>query len=125
MICRREHRLLKDVLFFLALGIGVSIPCLGAQSRGIADAGPFGRVIREIRFRGLHNVREDVVRDQLDSRAGQLYTEEAARNDTRGLDRLGVFSSIRITPSLVESDVILDVEVQEIVRILPFPSVAM
>ena len=123
MNCRREHRLRKNVLCFLVLGICASGPSLPAQSREIAGAGPFGRIIREIRIQGLHNVREDIVRDQLDSKAGRPYTEEASRNDTRSLDRLGVFSSIRITPSLVESDVILDVEVQELVRLLPFPSI--
>ncbi len=113
----------KAVLLFLLLGLYGSSSCLWSQSGEHSGVSPYGRIIREIRIRGLHNVREDVVRGQLDSRAGQIYTEETARNDTRGLDRLGVFSSIRITPSPTDDDVTLEVEVQEIVRILPYPAI--
>ena len=120
--CRERHRQ-KNILLFLLLGLYGSSSCLWAQSGALSNANPYGRIIREIRIRGLHNVREDIVRDQLDSKAGQAYTEETARNDTRGLDRLGVLSSIRITPSLTDNEVMLEIEVQELVRILPYPAV--
>jgi outer membrane protein insertion porin family len=81
-----------------------------------------GLTVREIRIQGLHATREDVVRGQLTSKVGQPYTEAAAKEDYRNLDRLGVFSSIKINPSAVNNEVVLTVEVQEIARILPYPS---
>jgi outer membrane protein insertion porin family len=110
-------------LLFLALCLCGSRLELKAQSAGSADVSPFGLKIREVRIQGLHNVREQIVRDQLASREGQLYTEKTAANDVRGLDRLGCFSSSRITPTLTGSEVTLNVEVQELIRILPYPSI--
>lgn len=83
---------------------------------------PNGLTIREIRIQGLHQTREDIVRGQLTSRVDQPYTEAAAKEDYRNLDRLGVFSSIKINPTIVQNEVVLVVEVQEIPRILPYPS---
>ncbi len=96
--------------------------CALSQSSETVPQKNEGLIIREIRMQGLRDIRENVVRDQLVSCVGQPYTEAAAREDYRNLDRLGVFSSIKIVPNVVQGEIVLVVEVQEIARILPYPS---
>ena len=95
---------------------------LMAQSTGPSGPNPYGRLIREIRIEGLRITRESAARDQLASQVGHLYTEETAQDDLRWLDRLGVFSSIQAKPVVIQDEVILTIEVQELPRILPYPS---
>ncbi len=85
-------------------------------------ASPYGLIVREIRIEGLQVTREEIVRSQLVSQAGSPYTEATAQADYRWLDRLGVFSSINITPVVSEDAVLLVVNVKETPRILPYPS---
>ena len=94
-----------------------------AQSEGSPANSPYGLIVSEIRIVGLHHTREEIVRGQLASEVGQPYTEANAMEDRRWLDQLGVFSSIRFTPDVVDNKVLLIVEFQEIPRILPYPSI--
>ena len=116
-------RCLRKAVFLMLIFHWRSSIALPAQSGAIPDANLYGRTIREIRILGLHHTKEEIILDQLASRKGSRHSEEAARDDYRWLDRLGLFSSVRITPSLVEDQVVLTVEVQELSRILPYPSV--
>lgn len=81
-----------------------------------------GKTIREIRINGLVNTHEQLVRDQLTSVVGQPYDEAAIELDRERLDRLAVFSRIEIAPIPEGDDVILDINVVETARFIPFPA---
>lgn len=81
-----------------------------------------GKTIREIRINGLINTHEQVVRDQLTSAAGQPYDEATIELDRERLDRLAVFSRIRIEPVARGDEVTLDIDVVETARFIPFPA---
>jgi outer membrane protein insertion porin family len=116
-----RRRFQKIVLFLILF------PCrsifVSAQSGAMPSANLFGRVIREIRIVGLSHTREEIILDQLTSRSGNQYTEDAVADDYRWLDRLGLFSSVRISAIPVEDQVALTVELQEFPRVLPYPSI--
>jgi outer membrane protein assembly factor BamA len=112
---------LNAVLFLLFLLSGT--PRAPAAQPG-ESAGPssYGKIVREIRIRGLSITKESLVRNQLASQVGCVYTKETEKEDYRWLERLGVFSSIRIDASVVQDEVILTIEVLELPRFLPFPT---
>ena len=93
MICATRFHSWKSasLLLFLLPGFATSVM---AQSAGPSGPSPYGRLIREIRIEGLRITQESIVRDQLTSQVGQVYTEQTAQEDHRWLDRLGIFSSI-------------------------------
>ena len=62
------------------------------------------------------------MRDQLTFQVGQVYTEQTAQEDHWWLDRLGIFSSIQPIPTVIQDEVVLTIKVQELPRILPYPS---
>ena len=97
--------------------------CLADESSSQEDDSLYGRIIREIRIEGLSNVREDIVRDQLASQVGIPYTKELEQEDRQGLDRLGVFSSIKMVAAPVSDGLVLTLKVQEMLRFLPYPSI--
>lgn len=120
-IDRFGRALLTCALFLLHF---CATDSLKAQAVAVAPSSLYGRVVREVRIIGLKHTKEKIVRDQLSSQPGSRYTEESAQDDYRWLDRLALFSSIRILPSPAEHDgVLLTVEVQELLRFLPYPSV--
>jgi len=112
----------KNTLWFVLFFLLGNACCLGAQSEGFAGRSPYGKVIREIRIQGLRNTRESVVRDQLASQVGHIYTQKTAKDDYRWLERLRVFTSIHTSPAVVEDAVVLTIEVQELPIIVPFPT---
>ena len=111
----------KRVTLILLLLLGTAGSVI-AQADGTADPSPYGKIVREIRIQGLRNTKESVVRKQLASQVGRLYTEETASDDRRYLDKINVFSSIQIDPSVVQGEVVLTVSVQELWPILAYPS---
>jgi outer membrane protein assembly factor BamA len=56
-------------------------------------------VIGEIRIEGLEATQESLVRQALRLREGELYRPELARQSEDALLRLGIFSSVSITPA--------------------------
>ncbi len=80
------------------------------------------RPIREIRIHGLRYTREALVRNQLTSRVGKPYSMETIARDRERLDRLAVFSSIRIEPETDGGEVIIHIHVAETARWMPFPA---
>ncbi len=80
------------------------------------------RLVREIRIRGLRYTRETLVRNQLTSRVGEPYSEETIARDRERLDRLAVFSSIRIEPEIDGGAVVIHIRVAETSRWMPFPA---
>jgi outer membrane protein assembly factor BamA len=92
------------------------------SSNALAQPSPYGKIVREIRIQGLRVTRESVVRDQLASRIGHVYTEETERNDYRWLYRLKVFSSIHESAAVIGEEVVLSIDVHELPVFLPFPT---
>ena len=83
-----------------------------------------GRTIAVVTVTGLRSIKESIVRDQIESRAGQPYRQAIADEDVVRLDRLGVFSDIRVTPGGTDEALQLNVSVVETLRILPLVSMA-
>ena len=62
------------------------------------------------------------MRAQLTSQVGDLYSKEKVELDRERLDRLAVFSRVRIEPERAEDEVILNINVVETARFVPFPA---
>ncbi|MDA0205463.1 MAG: BamA/TamA family outer membrane protein [Acidobacteria bacterium] len=99
----------------------VLIAASAAPSMLLAEADP-DKTIREIRINGLLNTHEQLVRDQLTSATGQPFDEELIEQDRERLDRLAVFSRIEMAPTFEGDEVILDINVVETARFIPFPA---
>ena len=82
-----------------------------------------GAAIRAIVIDGLHNIREEVVREQLDVRVGDTFQNDLIARNIQRLDRLGVFSRIDIDATPEGDGVRLTVGVVETLRVLPAVSV--
>lgn len=108
-LSRRPLRLL------LALTLGwllcVGLPAGRAHAQGVEAA---GRPIAEIRVQGLDEVPEQLVRNQLRSRAGEPYDPQTVEGDIVRLTHLGRFSGVnaRVTP-LDDGSVVLTFEFDE------------
>jgi outer membrane protein insertion porin family len=103
------------LLIVLVSGCGL-IKITERPPTGLEAEQDYGRRITEIRVHGLQYTRERVVYEQMYSRVGQVYTEETAHVDYRYLNRLEVFSSIRLdaVPDSSQTGLILNVYVTEI-----------
>ena len=83
-----------------------------------------GKTIAAVTVTGLRSIKESIVRDQIESRAGQPYRQAVADEDVIRLDRLGVFSDISVTPAGADEALQLTVRLVETLRILPLVSMA-
>jgi outer membrane protein assembly factor BamA len=80
-----------------------------------------GRVVREIRIGpAVRPSTVEIVRRHLASRQGAPFRRAALSDDRRRLEALRLFSHIEIRPIAAGDEVVLDVEVTETLRILPF-----
>ena len=83
-----------------------------------------GKTIAVVAVTGLRSIKESIVLDQIESRAGQPYRQAVADEDVIRLDRLGVFSDISVAPAGAEDALQLNVRLVETLRILPLVSLA-
>lgn len=81
-----------------------------------------GKTIQAINILGLENTKETLVRQQLASEVGQPYSSERVEIDREKLDRLAVFSEIGMLPEAAGDDVILNIQLSETSRFIPFPA---
>jgi outer membrane protein assembly factor BamA len=80
-----------------------------------------GRLVREIHVSpGVRSSTEEIVRRHLASRQGEPFHRATLQEDHRRLDALRLFSSIAIQPVAAGDDVVLQVDVNETLRLLPF-----
>ena len=86
-------------------------------------AGATGQDIVGIQIEGLQRTSRELVLNQMASKIGAPDSEVNRRLDLLYLDRLGIFSSIRIDPEPVPEGVLLRVTVKETFPIAPYPSV--
>lgn len=92
----------------------------GAQSY-FAFPLPYGKIVREIRIRGLVQTPESTVIRLLESKVGEPYTEETEDHDRRYLDRLGLFAAVQADPVVVGDEVFLTLSIRELPNFVPFP----
>jgi outer membrane protein assembly factor BamA len=78
-----------------------------------------GVIVREIRVIGLSDLPPAAVTRHLASKAGAPFRRANVAIDTRRLDELRLFSTVRVEPSLDGGDVVIDVKVKQTLRILP------
>jgi outer membrane protein insertion porin family len=117
---RGAHRALTVVVIALAV-CGTTTRSAAQDVRGRpSTAVP----IRAIVVTGLQQIRESIVLDQLDVRAGDMFDETVVSRNIQRLDRLGVFSRIEIVPSQDADGVRLTIAVVETLRVLPAVSIA-
>jgi outer membrane protein assembly factor BamA len=99
---------------------------LAANLMPAAAAGQAHEGIRiaTVTVTGLRHIREAVVLDQIELKAGLPYAQAVADLDVIRLDRLEVFSDISVTPVTVGDALHLRVAVVETLRMLPAVSIA-
>ena len=93
---RRSSQVIPVLILFTALAGCGAIRIVDRPPTGIESETDFDKHIEEIRIEGLSYTKEWVVVNQMYSRVGDVYTEEAATLDYRYLDQLKVFSSINL-----------------------------
>jgi outer membrane protein insertion porin family len=98
----------------IVFGLSCWACCLAAGGLNVSD----------IRIEGLHRTTREFVLQQLASKVGKPDSEETRRLDVLYLDRLGIFSSIRIEPENQPEGVILHVILREMIPIAPYVSVS-
>ena len=80
-----------------------------------------GKVVREIRFaQGLRPSTVDIVRRHLASRQGMPFHQATLVEDRRRLDALRLFSAIEIRAVAAGDEVVVEVDVKETLRLLPY-----
>jgi len=80
-----------------------------------------GKVVREIRIApGLRPSTVDIVRRHLASRQGMPFHQATLLEDRRRLDALRLFSAVEIRPVAAGDEVVLEVDVKETLRLLPY-----
>jgi outer membrane protein insertion porin family len=98
----------------MVFGLSCWACCLAAGALNVSD----------IRIEGLHRTSREFVLQQLASKVGEPDSNETRRLDVLYLDRLGIFSSIRIEPENHPEGVVLHVILREIIPMAPYVSVS-
>ena len=88
-----------------------------------SDDSLYGKTVKEIRITGLHLTKRYIVTRELASQVGKPYLRENAEKDLMRLERLGLFSDIKICPIEEEDGVILIIELVEMFSWLPTISI--
>jgi outer membrane protein insertion porin family len=80
----------------------------------------YGKLLKEIRISGARHTDTHIITRELASKVGQPYLKQNADKDYARLDRLDIFSSVKISPQLENDSVVLQIDVREIFPYLPF-----
>jgi outer membrane protein insertion porin family len=97
---------------------------LGSASAEAVQEEPYGKIVKEIRISELKWTKEHVILRELDSKVGEIYTEESAKDDLERLDQLDLFSSFDIKAHLDDGEVVLEIEVEETYPWIFFPVIS-
>ena len=101
------------------VGFVVSIVTVATWAHAQSPDSLEGVLVSEIRVTGLRTLPVSLVESHLSSRVGQPFHRNALDVDRRRLDELRLFSSVKLQPRLEGGRVILDVDVEETLRLLP------
>ena len=116
---RKGRSRLMKIVTMVAVAIFMSAGFASGQST--PDEPLERRLVREIRVSpDLRASSLDIVRRHLASRAGEPFRRATLQEDRRRLDALRLFSSIAIQSVAEGEDVVLQVDVEETLRLLPF-----
>jgi len=115
-----HSRYIPALLFFISC-FPFTAPSVSAGPRNADGQDPSG-IVKEIRTDSLRRTRREIVIRELVSKVGEPYSEQNTDKDIERLDRLGIFSDIRIEPVQEADGIILDVLVKEMLPYLPAPS---
>jgi len=98
--------------------------CFVSFILGIIDAQAndtlYGKVLKEIRITGARRTDVDIITRELASQIGEPYLKVNAEKDFARLDKLDIFSYVKIQPAEEDNGVTLEIEVKEIFPYLPF-----
>jgi outer membrane protein assembly factor BamA len=83
-----------------------------------------GTTVAEIRIVGAKNTKEHIILRELLTEIGELFDPEKIDKDLESLDRLGVFSDLKIYPTEENGETVLMIEVTETLRYLPVVSIS-
>jgi len=108
--------MILSVIFLLCAGQGLS---------GQADdSHVYGRIVTEIRVTGLKTTKPYIVERELRTKVGEPFTEENEQKDYESLDRLQIFSEIKIYTAMGEKGLVVFIEVRETFPYLPIISLS-
>ncbi len=82
-----------------------------------------GKIVTEVRIRGLAHTKDYIVERELVSRVGEPFSEQNLKKDAERLDRLRIFSSIEFRSVAVDSGVRIEIEVRETFPYMPIISI--
>ena len=83
-----------------------------------------GSTVSDIRIVGAENTKERIILRELLVRIGDAFDPEKIKKDLESLDRLGVFSDIKIYPIDDNGETVMMIEVKETLRYIPVVSVS-
>jgi len=82
-----------------------------------------GKVIKEIRLEGNETTNDDIILMSMESKVGDVYTEENAIVDGRRLYGLGIFTAVHFSTIEEPDGIVLVVDVLEVNPYIPAPSI--
>ncbi len=94
---------------------------VSATTRTANEQGSSG-IVKEIRTDSLHRTKREIVIRELVSKVGEPHSEMKIDKDIERLDRLGIFSDVKIEPIQETDGIILDIQVKETLPYFPSPS---
>jgi outer membrane protein assembly factor BamA len=81
-------------------------------------------VITDIRIVGANHTRERVILRELTTKIGELFDYDKLSKDLQSLDRMGVFSEIKIYPIEEDGETVIMIEVSETFRYFPIADIS-
>ena len=113
---------LVQLAFWGSLNPVVGIPTAAGQD-AVTPSNPqeqlYGKTVKEIRISNLRYTKREIIIRELASQVGEPYLKNSAEEDTKRLDRLGIFSDVKIEPIEEGDGVILEIEVKETFPYIP------
>jgi outer membrane protein insertion porin family len=118
-ISREERDLLRQSIVTILPVILLMLCDSSAAAAQEEDSHVYGRIVAEIRVIGLKTTKVDIVERELKTRVGEPFTRENEQKDYESLDRLQIFSEIKIYPALGDAGLVVFIEVKETFPYLP------
>ncbi|MCK4821696.1 BamA/TamA family outer membrane protein, partial [bacterium] len=110
-------------VFFLIFYLGLYLLNISLYAQQNPES-PYGRIIKEIRIKGLKHTKKYIVKRELLSKVGNPLLKENLSKEYKRLDLLDIFSSINIQLSIDEDGIILTYSFAETPPFIPSPSLS-
>jgi outer membrane protein assembly factor BamA len=111
----------RDLPFrpFASIGFVAVVASLAGSAHAQTADNLEGVVVREIRVTGVKTLPAGYVERHLSTQVGQPFHQSSLQVDRRRLDELRLFTSVILTARIDSGAVILEVAVEETLRVLP------